>query len=79
MIFPDVDLIDIRCCLTGYGTTNPNADEITAKVNKLKEYGRLLSVYNDVMGQMPKKRTEREKPETRSRQLRRDINRPQKN
>jgi hypothetical protein len=43
--------------LTGYGTTNPNADEITAKVNKLKEYGRLLSAYNDVMnGQMPKEK-----------------------
>jgi hypothetical protein len=68
--------------LTGYGKQiNPNADEITAKVNKLKEYGRLLSAYNDVMnGQMPKKSgLKREKPETRSRQLRRDINRLQKN
>jgi hypothetical protein len=35
--FPDVDLIDIRDALTGYGKQiNQNGDEITAQVNKLK-------------------------------------------
>jgi hypothetical protein len=52
------------------------ASKITAQVNKLKEYERLLSAYNDVMGEMPLKSGLKEKKTgTRSRQLRRDINR----
>lgn len=76
--YPDVDIRDIRDALTNYGKQiNPNKDEITAKVNKLKEYGRLLSAYEDVMnGQMPKKSgLVREKVEQKSRELRKKINR----
>ena len=76
--FPDADLRDIRDALTGYGKQiNPNKDEITAQVNKLKEYGRLLSAYDDVMnGQMPlKSGLTRPKSEQKARELRRNINR----
>ncbi|MES2864115.1 MAG: hypothetical protein V4666_08355 [Bacteroidota bacterium] len=76
--YPDVDVREIRDALTGYGKQiNPNKDEITAKINRLKEYGRLLSAYEDVSeGQMPKKSgLKREKPEQRSRELRAKINR----
>jgi hypothetical protein len=56
-------LIDIRDALTGYGKQiNPNGDEITAQVNKLKEYGRLLSAYNDVVVDAIEKWIKREKP-----------------
>lgn len=76
--FPDADVRDIRDALTGYGKQiNPNKDEITAQVNKLKEYGRLLSAYDDVMnGEMPKKSgLVRPKSEQKARELRRNINR----
>lgn len=76
--YPDVELRDIRDALTGYGKQiNPNKDEITAKVNRLKEYGRLLSAYEDVLnGEMPKKSgLVREKAEQKSRELRKKINR----
>jgi hypothetical protein len=76
--FPDADVRDIRDALTGYGKqVNPNKDEITAEVNKLKEYGRLLSAYDDVMnGQMPlKSGLVRPKSEQKARELRRNINR----
>ena len=76
--FPDADVRDIRDLLTGYGKQiNPNKDEITAKMNKLKEYGRLLSAYDDVMsGKMPfKSGLVRVKPEQRARELRRKVNR----
>jgi len=76
--FPDADVRDIRDALTGYGKQiNPNKDEITAEVNKLKEYGRLLSAYDDVMnGQMPlKSGLKRPKSEQKARELRRNINR----
>lgn len=76
--YPDVDVRDIRDALTGYGKQiNPNKDEITGKINRLKEYGRLLSAYEDVLsGNMPKKTgIKREKPEQKSRELRREVNR----
>ncbi len=76
--YPDVDVRDIRDALTGYGKQiNPNKDEITSKINRLKEYGRLLSAYEDVLGgDMPKKTgIKREKPEQKSRELRREVNR----
>ena len=76
--FPDADVRDIRDALTGYGKqVNPNKDEINAEVNKLKEYGRLLSAYDDVMnGQMPlKSGLVRPKSEQKARELRRNINR----
>ena len=76
--YPDVELRDIRDALTGYGKQiNPNKDEITRKINQLKEYGRLLSAYEDVTnGEMPKKSgLKRLKPEQKARELRRKINR----
>jgi len=76
--FPDVDVRDIRDALTGYGKqVNPNKDEISAQVNKLKEYGRLLSAYDDVMnGKMPlKSGLVRPKMEQKARELRKNINR----
>jgi hypothetical protein len=75
--FPDVDEREIRDALTGYGKQiNPNPDEIASKVNKLKEYGRLLSAYDDVVnGLMPlKSGIKRDKVEQRSRELRSRIN-----
>jgi len=76
--FPDVDIRDIRDALTGYGKQiNPNKDEITSKINRLKEYGRLLSAYEDVLnGEMPKKSgLKRQKPEQQARELRKEVNR----
>jgi hypothetical protein len=76
--YPDVDIRDIRDALTGYGKQiNPNKDVITAEVNKLKEYGRLLSAYEDVLnGKMPQKSgLKRAKPEQKARELRKEINR----
>ena len=75
---PEITVREVRDALTGYGKQiNPNKDEITAKINKLKEYGRLLSAYDDVInGNMPKKSgLKRLKPEQKARELRRDINR----
>ena len=76
--YPDVEIRDVRDALTGYGKQiNPNKDEITEKINKLKEYGRLLSAYDDVInGEMPKKSgLKRLKPEQKARELRREVNR----
>lgn len=75
---PDIDVIDVRDTLTGYGKTiNKNEDQIAEQINKLKEYGRLLSAYNDVInGKMPlKSGFKREKPEQKARELRREVNR----
>jgi len=76
--YPDVDVREIRDALTGYGKqVNPNKDEITGKMNRLKEYGRLLSAYQDVLSrEMPKKSgIIRQKTEQKSRELRREVNR----
>lgn len=75
--YPDVDVRDIRDALTGYGKQiNPNKDEITGKINRLKEYGRLLSAYEDVLnGEMPKKSgLKRQKPGQQARELRKEVN-----
>ena len=77
-IYPDVDIREIRDAITGYGKqVNPTRDDIQIKINKLREYGRLLSAYEDVVnGQLPlKSGLVRPKTEQKSRELRRDINR----
>jgi len=74
--YPDATDREIRDAITGYGkTSNPNKEEIEAKVRKLKNLGRVISGLEDVAeGKRPlKSGFQRDKPDVEVRAAQKEL------